>query len=236
MTDDNDEPIAQLVTNLQKLMAKAQEDEPKRQYQRPMLPGHKLYPEYCAEYLNRRDTWTMPEAINLLLGCLPHRLLTLKGQPEIYQQVELLKKRIVACAGESLDVLNPEKPFDEWRVVGRHFLLWAEQKSLPIPDELCRLIAKEAAPTSKLDYRGYSTRLLRIVGDVIEKYWVGFDVNDRDTHHKQTVIMDWLETKYGLSPNEARAVDSIARPEVLKRGGQSTVVDAHQELVKKPKS
>ena len=71
---------------------------------------------------------------------------------------------------------------------------------------------------------------------MIEKYWVGFDVNDRNTHHKQTVIMDWLETKFELSTNEARAVDSIARPEALKKGGQSKTVDTQQEPLKKTKS
>lgn len=236
MSDDNDHPMKQLVTELQSQIAKAQEAQAKKPYQPENLPGHNLYPQNCAEYVIRRDTWTMPEAINLLLGCLPSRPLTLTGQPEINRQVNLLKKRIVACVGESLIVLNPDRRFDEWRVVGRDFLSWAEQKNLPIPDELRRFMVKEVTPTSKLSYREYSTRLLQIVGDVIEKYWVEFDINDRSTHHKQTVIMDWLETKYGLSTNVARAVDSIVRPEVLKKGGQSKLIDAQQEFLNKPKS
>lgn len=236
MTDNKDHPLVQIVTELRRQMAMLNELEAKIAVDPEYLPGHELYPKYCAEYLRQRDTWTMQEAINILLGCLPSRPLTLEGQTAINQQVELLKECIVACEGESLDVLYAEEPFDEWRVGGRHFLWWAKQKRLPIPKELGRFIVEEITPTSKFSYRGYSTRLLQIVGDVIEEYWVEFDVNDRGTYQKQTVIMDWLETKYGISTNEARAVDSIARPEALKKGGQSKIVDAQQESRKKTKS
>ena len=225
MTNDNNENMSDIFAGLRKILDEYNAAKAKIPLQPEYLSGHPQYPQYCEEFLSYRDTWSIAEAINLLIGCLPTRPLLMKGQDQINRSANHLKNRVIACAGESLGIINPDSDFDEWRVLRREILRWAREKQIRIPDELNRAEVEDQ-PLSEFSYKGYTTKSLQILGDVIENFWVNFDEEDRSTHHKQTVIIDWLRSKFGISENIARAIDSIARPESLKKGGQSKINDA----------
>lgn len=76
---------------------------------------------------------------------------------------------------------------------------------------------KEAISTDESP--DYSTRLLAIQAEAIEKFWVNYDPSEPDTAPDKKAILAWLTKQKGCTDAAARAIDLIIRHDRAKRGG-----------------
>lgn len=63
-----------------------------------------------------------------------------------------------------------------------------------------------------------NTKLRQIADAVTNKFWLNLDLNQKNLP-KATEIKKWIEDSYGVTGNEAAAVDKICRPQYAKLGG-----------------
>lgn len=64
---------------------------------------------------------------------------------------------------------------------------------------------------------GYSTKLMKIMSEVVSRYYGdNFDPDDSDTTPKQVDVIEWLTETYSLSDRQAMAIDIVTRPESVK--------------------
>lgn len=92
------------------------------------------YIEACRLWA-KSDHWRLMDAVNLALGLLP-RLVQHGGlSVDIALQQKIIYEMALNCVDESLLVINPHAPEDQYRVRPREFLIWV-QKFLELPPEL----------------------------------------------------------------------------------------------------
>lgn len=65
----------------------------------------------------------------------------------------------------------------------------------------------------------YTTRLLQIQSEAIQKFWINYDPSEPDTAPDKSAIINWLTTEKGCSQQQAQAIDLIIRHDSRKSGG-----------------
>lgn len=85
----------------------------------------------------------------------------------------------------------------------------------PLFSEAVSMQEVMAAPIAKAKY---TTRLLQIQSEAIQKWWVNYDPAEADTAPTKETIIQWLIEK-GCSDRAAKAIDLIIRHEGRKSGG-----------------
>ena len=135
---------------------------------------------------------------------------------------------MVACQGESLEILNPKDPPKKWRMRGLDVLNWAKEKGLEIPTEIKHFLKPVDLLPRCASYNGYSTPQMEALFAVVDKFWISYDRDNPATAPKQAVVVQWLLENFDLSKTQARAIDQIARAPERRKGGQSKVIDTPQ--------
>lgn len=101
---------------------------------------------------------------------------------------------------------------------------WAEgalQFSRPHIEELVsRALGKKSdTPAQASEPASYTTRLLQIQSEAIQKWWVNYDPAEPDTAPDKSAIIDWLTSEKGCTRQSAEAIDLIIRHDSRKSGG-----------------
>lgn len=135
--------------------------------------------------------------------------------------------------------LDPERPQVEpiyvyWEFErDRRFLLltWGDllreqaegalQFSRPhIEDLVNRALGKKSdAPAQASEPASYTTRLLQIQSEAIQKFWVNYDPTEPDTAPSKEAVISWLINEKKCPKNSAAAIDMIIRHDSRKSGG-----------------
>jgi hypothetical protein len=87
-----------------------------------------------------------------------------------------------------------------------------------LPDEFPYKAEIMANEIVECPFCHYETKLLKIQGEAIKKFWANFDPLKPETEPKSAVVIDWLKAEYGVSANVASVMASIIRPDGLKPG------------------
>lgn len=116
---------------------------------KPSTPKQYSYAQACKTW-SISDHWPLDDAVNLVLGLLPRIVQTGCMKPEIARRHKILREIALNCTGESLSVINPEAPEDQYRVRPREFVRWAE-KITAVPQELKEIIDKADTHLGKKD-------------------------------------------------------------------------------------
>lgn len=101
---------------------------------------------------------------------------------------------------------------------------WAEgtlQFSRPHIETLVnRALGKGSdAPAQAIEPVNYTTRLLQIQSEAIQKWWENYDPAQSDTAPAQKKILNWLTAEKGCTQQAAEAIDLIIRHDSRKKGG-----------------
>lgn len=187
-----------------------------------------------------RNRWTPAEAACLLKGKDPDELIIKHRKvpddiedPEAKQLFEVIKTwcTMWAIFSESsfwyIDkalFANIEVPIELLTKTRKLFLKKFEHNPQEAKEKFPNFVLVMEIPTTNknLDcpFCQYSTRLLKITGEAIQKFWASYDPQrpPRGDHE----IIPWLKDK-GATPAEATAIDKIIRPESRKKGGQTKI-------------
>jgi hypothetical protein len=96
------------------------------------------------------DHWPLDDAVSLVLGLLPRIVQTGGTKPDIARRHKVLREIALNCTGESLPIINPKAPENQYRVRPREFVKWAE-KIIEVPQELKEIIDKAGTHFGKKD-------------------------------------------------------------------------------------
>ncbi|MDZ7685922.1 MAG: hypothetical protein U5O39_13700 [Gammaproteobacteria bacterium] len=152
--------------------------------------------------------WTVGEAANLLVGCVPMRELFLRGAQhhELDNEVVDMENRIRAALDEGLTRVSTKKYFDETWIASAEILDWAYQEGIEPPKELVSAwqeVSRERAT------HGYRTRAMLAVAWVVERYWEGADLRDAPTRGE--IVTALLQAFPELTVEECEMVEHITR-------------------------
>ena len=88
------------------------------------------------------------------------------------------------------------------------FLALAEKNNWALPPK---------EPILNTSNGDYSTKLLQLQNEAIEKFWKNYDPTEPDTATKNSVVIDWLKKK-DVSANIAKAIATIIRSNDAPKG------------------
>lgn len=189
------------------------------------------FPDY--ESWCKRDLWQLRDAAQLLV-----RLEPVINPKQTYNVVRperkcreqyinshkkyAVFKNVMAIAKEAIaiETLKPYRDAEKYsareeiRVFPKDFLIWAKEKEFDIPEELLSVLESDRPQREQWQEKnkkwGYlhDTKLLEIARWVLEQYWEGKDVNKAPS--KDAIVAELVD-KYGLTKNEAGAVDLVTR-------------------------
>lgn len=97
------------------------------------------------------DHWPLQDAVNLVLGLMPRLLQQDKHDTTAAHRQKVLYEIALNCVGESLPIINPKAPEDQYRVRPREFVKWAEKILGEVPGELKELLDKAGTHFGKKD-------------------------------------------------------------------------------------
>lgn len=81
------------------------------------------------------------------------------------------------------------------------------------------------APFDYVEHQRYSTPALKLLNELIHRFWMNYDPKQPDTAKSSDTIMAWLtktnnSRRLGFSDNLLKQMDSIARHPAKKKGGK----------------
>mgnify|MGYP000721653915 CR=1 FL=1 len=167
-----------------------------------------------------KDSWLVEsEAFSLLLNLHPLTYSSLRTP--YFPRIRKLSSAIKSSEGINLHILNSEEKSINWRVKPKHFIEWCGQKEIDVPADVYSAVMKDQKHMNNdLEFQktalGYNTPLLDIVFEVIKEFWSGKEISSAPA---KDWMIDHLIEKYGISKNDATAIDAVTRHPERKKGG-----------------
>jgi hypothetical protein len=179
------------------------------------------------------NSLTLYELINLSLGLHPE-----EKYKDMDEKTALLWSDRSIIALESIK--NKElKPFkhtrglvfsfetEAYKVLIKEFVRFAYKWQWKLPKNFPKNAEFLESETKECPFCHYETKLLKIQGEAIKKFWADFDPMKPGTEPKKTTVMNWLKSEYRISDKSADAIATIIRPDGLSPGVKPQKEPAH---------
>lgn len=133
---------------------------------------------------------------------------------DVYQELEELEIRFDERLNElkTLFIAELEKQKDEIKSLKlENYQLIKENEALK--EEIQNLKSERN--------KNYDTMEIKALHDVLDEFWANH-TPDKVPPKKETVTK-WIKENYDISDNMAKAIDTIARPEIYRTGGNKAL-------------
>lgn len=152
--------------------------------------------------------WTVEEAANLLLGCVPHREMFLKGKVHQALDAEVLKieNKIRAALDTRLTRVEIKRYFSRTYIENSNIIEWAIAQDIAVPQALIDAFRKVH---QQRQTHGYTTPAVAAIHWVLEGFWEQADL--RDPPKRGEILRALLREFPNLEPQEYEMIEYLAR-------------------------